>query len=253
MGEHARATSPHAARALVHPARILPRVLLDVAFPLRCVGCGQLGSVACAPCRTGIESAPANPANAPWSYDGFARDLIGALKYRNTRAVAALAAVAMAERLAPTLQESAPRFVPSVDAPPIVVTWAPTSGRRRRERGYDQAELLARQLAARIDAPVVGLLARVEGRAQTGRERAERLIGPRFTIASRQTGRSGLAIPLLDAGPTVVLVDDVVTTGATLAAAAACLLNAGTARVVWSAAAATPDGNRGLFGRGSPA
>jgi competence protein ComFC len=225
MAEHVRATVPN---ALLHGAEALGRAVIDLAFPLRCVGCRRLGSVACASCRMRIEPAPDNPAHAPWAYDGFGRDLIAALKYRNTRAVAALAAEAMAENLVDPIRAG---------TGPIVVTWAPTSARRRRERGYDQAELLARELALRLDTPVTALLARADGTPQTGKDRAQRLIGPRLEL------RPATQRAMLDTATEVIVVDDVITTGATLASAAACLVNAGVRRVVWSAAAATPDGN----------
>lgn len=100
-----------------------------------------------------------------------------------------------------------------------VVTWAPTSRRRRRARGYDQAELLARAVARRSRLRSRPLLRRLSEQPQTGRGRRDRLAGPRFVAA---------AVP----GATVLVVDDVWTTGATLSAAGTALRNAGAARVL---------------------
>jgi predicted amidophosphoribosyltransferase len=101
--------------------------------------------------------------------------------------------------------------------PGLVVTWAPTSSRRRRQRGFDQAELLARAVARRRGLRAVPLLRRRGGPPQQGRGAADRLCHPGF-----------LARPWR--GP-VLLVDDVLTTGSTLTAAAEALLAAGAQEV----------------------
>jgi predicted amidophosphoribosyltransferase len=112
---------------------------------------------------------------------------------------------------------------------PDVVTWVPTSPARRRSRGFDQAELLARRVARRLDIAARPLLVHDAGAPQTGRSAAERRIGP--PLAVRRHAR----VP-----PHVLLVDDVVTTGATLSAAARALRRAGATQVSAVAAARTP-------------
>jgi predicted amidophosphoribosyltransferase len=108
------------------------------------------------------------------------------------------------------------RLVP--EEPGLVVTWAPTSDPRRRRRGFDHAELLARAVARRRGLRVARLLRRRPGAAQAGRPAAERQHGPVFVARRR------------GAAP-VLVVDDVCTTGATLRAAAQVLLEAGAPRV----------------------
>jgi predicted amidophosphoribosyltransferase len=149
------------------------------------------------------------------AYTGDARRLVQALKYRNGRAVAPALGAAMARLVA---QE-----------PVDEVTWAPTSGVRRRVRGYDQAQVLARAVARQLGVPCRPLLRRRgPSRAQTGRPRADRLAdAPLFTVIRRPR-------------PSVVVVDDVVTTGATLHAACLALLAGGAEHVRAVAAAATP-------------
>ena len=140
------------------------------------------------------------------------------LKYHNRRRVAAHVAGVLTGRLAGQAAD--------LD----IVTWAPTSGARRRRRGFDQAELIARAVAAHLGLPCRRLLERDgSATAQTGRTRRQRLSGPRFRVHPRATGRR------------VLVVDDVVTTGATLDSAASALRRGGAAAVVLAAVAATPD------------
>jgi predicted amidophosphoribosyltransferase len=150
------------------------------------------------------------------AYDGPARDVVARVKYRNHRSALAGLAAAMAA---------------SVTAPPDVVTWAPTTARRRRDRGFDHAELLARAVARHLRRPCRPLLDRRPGPPQTGRPLAERLAGPRLEPRGPVSGR-------------VLLVDDVVTSGATATAAALALRRAGATAVDVVAAARTPPPQR---------
>jgi len=110
-----------------------------------------------------------------------------------------------------------------------VVTWAPTSDRRRRNRGYDQAELLANGVARQLRVPSRRLLRRDGERSQTGRNRVERLRnGPSFRA---RPFREPLRI---------LVVDDVVTTGSTLRSAGTALLAAGHREVTLVALGSTP-------------
>lgn len=188
----------------------------------RCPLCHRPGGAPCAECRelfSPLGRLPPPPGLAALfaavAYDDASRPLVTALKYRRQRAATSWMADAMVAVLPP--------------GRPDLVTWAPTSAARRRERGFDQAELLARAVSRRMGVPPRRLLRRGRGESQTGRGAHERRtqITP-FRPAGRCVGAS------------VLLVDDVVTTGSTLEAAAAALGGCGVARVVGLVAAATP-------------
>lgn len=152
---------------------------------------------------------------APFAYEGAARELVARIKYRNVRAVVPWLAARMADAA----------VAAEIDA--AVITWAPTTPVHRRARGFDPAELLARALARRLRRPVRQLLTRAPGPPQTGLTAAARRAGPRFTNR-RATPDS------------VLLVDDVATTGATLTAGASTLRYGGARCVVAVTAARTP-------------
>jgi len=151
---------------------------------------------------------------------GRARDVVLGYKYRNRREVGHHLAGLLVNRLV-----SAGVRPGDLD----VVTWAPTTRRRRRQRGFDQAELVARRVALQLGLPCRRLLERDDDdRPQTGKDRIARLGGPTFRPSPRACGRR------------ILVVDDVVTTGATLRSAAEALHGGGARSVVQAAIATTP-------------
>ncbi|GJM37592.1 MAG: hypothetical protein DHS20C19_09590 [Acidimicrobiales bacterium] len=138
---------------------------------------------------------------AAWPHSGRPADLVRELKYGRATSVITELAEAMAD------------LAPTADA----VTWIPASPSRRRRRGFDQGELLARAIARRRRLPIKRLLRRTDDIAQTARPLEGRLLGPEFAPVGRR----------LRFKPTLLLVDDVYTTGSTLRSAARVLSERG--------------------------
>ncbi len=212
---------------------------ISLVAPTYCIRCGREGPILCSICQaaevvaygqhcwrcgtvsSGARTCPkcrhlAGP-RFVWvvtHYEGIAAELIRAYKYGHLRA----AALSLANIMTATFRE-----YKAAAADDYLVVPVPTATSRLRTRGFDHAGLLARQIAKRLGWPSRPLLGRLGQSRQVGAPRATRLAQPR--------GHYYLRASQLVAGRNILLIDDVVTTGATLAEVARLLRAHGARRV----------------------
>ncbi len=226
---------------------LIGEMALQIVYPPRCLACGEalFGSAPaplCAPCAARLQllddracrfcNAPAGTyaalgadcercrrrglaftrAAAVAVYAPPVREVIHAFKFKGLTAAAESLAAMMAERC------RAAHFPSQIDA----VVPVPLHRRRLRERGYNQAEMLARGVARRLQAPLrLDILVRLRYTpAQARLPHIQRLTNPGGAFAATASL----------SGATVLLVDDVMTTGATLSDCARALRAAGARR-----------------------
>ena len=187
-------------------------MLLEVLGAPRCVGCRSLGGPLCRRCFEEIPPATVSPlglrALAGSAYDGVARTLVLGLKLRAMRPYAApLAALCV-------------RQIHRAGLAAEVVTWVPGRRAENGRRGFDHAAEIARHVAVRTGLPALPLLSRrTETTDQTKLGRAERFTNLTGAFTSRPISSR------------VVLVDDLITTGATASVCGRALQGAGAASV----------------------
>lgn len=219
--------------ALLHRPTRLVGDLLDLAFPAACAGCAAEGEALCPRCLPTLAVRRDLPPGVPiglagdlpppllqleWCapFTAAVRRALHGLKYGGERRLAEPLGRAMADRWRVAGRGG------------DVIVPVPVHPDRARERGYDQAVLLARVVGRELALPVVGAVVR------------ERSTRPQFALG--RAARAGNVAGAFGPGPPAgrpplagrraILVDDVVTTGATLAACADVLLALGASGVV---------------------
>ena len=222
------------------------RAAVELVLPAKCAVCGREGDFVCAACESalpelhrpycGLCASPGagSPCSscqawppaydriaAPYLMDGGVRDIVFDLKYRGIRA------------LAPDMGELLARHLESSRLAADLIVPVPLHRRRERERGYNQAALLAYELSRRTGLPVVPALRRTKDTppqvAMVGPEKRRANIEDAFECVADVRDRR------------VLLIDDVVTTGSTMGACAAPLKAAGTSKVWGLAFARQPE------------
>ena len=223
----------------IAPLARLGRLAVDLLYPPRCAACGRGGAFLCDDCLVALPRAEGERCESCWRalaggfcrscqaqppgfaglrsafrYEGDVRRLVQAFKYGGETVLAEPLAAAMVALL---VREglTADLIVP-----------VPLTGARQRERGFNQAALLAQRIGSALDLPVVEALERwrsapSQAGSTSAEERRRNVAG-----AFRLRGKAPVS------GQAVLLVDDVATTGATLDVCARVLLDAGAGSVV---------------------
>lgn len=207
--------------------------LISLLFPPKCVLCRRIlerdETDLCHACRTDSPECPVSRHKLPyldtwvavWYYEDHVRGSLLRYKFHGVRAYAS----AYGRLLAMKLQQEHPEGFD-------IVTWVPISRLRRLKRGFDQVELLANAVSRELQIPAVPLLKKIRhNRPQSGilgdGQRRANVLGAYQIIDPQQT-----------AGKRILLLDDIVTTGATAGECARMLLSAGAEEVHFGAVAA---------------
>ena len=207
--------------------------ILDLLFPTKCVFCARvLRSDDDGWCDRCTESLPFTDNGgrqegefydfcvSPLYYKGAVRKSVLRFKFRGAAAYAGV----YGKLLADCIRENP-------DIGYDLISWVPLSSNRKRSRGYDQAMLLALATALELNDVAVETLTKPHD------VQAQSELGDRSERSANISGAYSVSDPDLIEGKCVLLIDDVVTTGSTLAECAKVLLAAGATRVVCAALA----------------
>jgi ComF family protein len=184
--------------------------VVEFTTPTNCLLCFKEPKIICDACYgRALSPLPPGDIDAVTSYEDLGKELIGRFKFNGDQEAGRLCAHYMAA------------LVQADDYD--VVTAATTTPARRRQRGYDQAEVLAKEVAHRLRLPYAKSLVRIKNTHQIGKGRLERLAQSEGLYVAVNTAKITFR--------RVLLVDDVTTTGATMRSAAQTLLDSGAVSV----------------------
>ena len=220
--------------------------ILDFIFPKRCVSCGALGLYICPPCRRSIRHIAVNESICPicerpaidgathprcqsrfsldgltsfFHYEAAVRHAIKSLKYRHVSDLAE-------EFVSQILPIQLTHIQTCVESPSAILVPIPLHITRMRERGYNQAEVLGRQVAKALQIPsYTDILYRIRATVPqvATKNRKERMRNMNGVFGQKKSTK----------GAVIVLFDDVFTSGATMRSAAQVLKKHG-AKLVWA-------------------
>lgn len=208
--------------------------LISVFAPFECLACGVEGKALCLPCQTTVAKIPSRcyrcrkltknyrtckscrSSSALFSiiptaeYSGVSKELVTRLKFYGAQAIA--------EEIALSMAKCANDYTKNTVVIPI-----PTASSRVRQRGYDQAKLIAKSFARHCALPYLDCLTRVGQSHQVGAKRHQRTT----QLKGAYRLKSGYNVQNIQ----ILLIDDVLTTGSTLESASICLKGGGAGRI----------------------
>ena len=198
----------------------------ELFFPRKCFFCSKYGDLICADCAALLD---VSPVHRPDRGKKYLADIYSACSYENRRAQKIIHALKydpfVRELARPMAQVIAGHFALCGQNPGGLVAAVPLAEKRFRERGFNQAQALAEELAKIWQIPIA---ARCLQKTRETRRQAE------LSQSERRNNLRGAFVCLgaaLVKNKTVALVDDVVTTGATMEECAKVLRRAGAAKV----------------------
>jgi len=211
--------------------------LLDLVFPPRCVFCRKFlknsrGAV-CPDCETNLPRTSSGGKQsgeffkvcvAPLYYEGDVRESFHRFKFHDATGYAKTYGKYLAECIDENLKGEYD-----------IITWVPISRKRYKERGYDQSMLIAQAAAICLDDVAVSLLEKhidVEKQSKIGSAEKRR---------ANISGAYRVAEPELVEGKRILLIDDIITTGATISECAKMLKMAGASEIVCACIARSRD------------
>jgi len=206
-------------------------IILDILFPKVCINCKREGKYICDKCKVFISEAEPliytgeclDGLISVWDYEGLIKELIQMIKYQG---------------ITDAIKELMPRELPQDPSlrfrmtMPYIVTYVPMYIKKEKIRGFNQAEIIARELAKKVEVRPLPLLEKVvDTQDQTKLSKEERFenVKASFTINGNVEGIES-----------VLLVDDVFTTGATMKECCKVLKKAGINKVWGFTLARTP-------------
>ncbi len=193
--------------------------ILDVLFPKTCLGCGREGTYICKACEiffsevNMLEAGPRTDIMSIWEYEGLMEKLILKIKYDGCHDIVGELVEKAFEKIDLNLPAD------------TCITYVPMYNKKERRRGFNQAELIAKKVGEKVGQPVARLLEKVkDNRSQVG-------LGPK----EREENVKGV-FKMIEVRPqsiwqNILLIDDVYTTGATMAECTKVLKRAGVKNV----------------------